>query len=178
MKIFSEILLRIQKLRTTAHVTLLFTRPIFPNSLGIQLEHEERLSLYSLTMAIFSVSGAEVRLHTEQPVHFSLGTLPQNPRYSHNPTAVRFLGLSLDRPPRPLPRSHCRPQSLCSVVSSRAPVNQISQIAPQVSPHHHPTPCPPLPTALPLRPPRQELWRRNTCEEKDDYLEGLPPQRP
>ena len=101
MKIFSEILLGIQNLRTTAHVTLLFTRPIFPNSLGIQLEHEERLSLYSLTMAIFSVSGAEVRLHTEQPVHFSLGTLPQNPRYSHNPTAVRFLGLSLDRPPPP-----------------------------------------------------------------------------
>ena len=122
-------------------------------------------------MAIFSVSGAEVRLHTEQPVHFSLGTLPQNPRYSHNPTAVRFLGLSLDRPPRPLPRSHCRPQSLCSVVSSRAPVNQISQIAPQVSPHHHPTPCPPLPTALSLPPPGQELWRHDTCE-------GLPPQRP
>ena len=69
MKIFSEILLGIQKLRTIAHVTLLFTIPIFPNSLGIQLEHEERLSLYSLTMAIFSVSGAEVRLHTEQPVH-------------------------------------------------------------------------------------------------------------
>lgn len=45
MKIFSEILLGIQKLRTIAHVTLLFTRPIFPNSLGIQLEHEERLSL-------------------------------------------------------------------------------------------------------------------------------------
>ena len=137
MKIFSEILLGIQKLRTTAHVTLLFTRPIFPNSLGIQLEHEERLSLYSLTMAIFSVSGAEVRLHTEQPVHFSLGTLPQNPRYSHNPTAVRFLGLSLIAPP-----------------------------------------CPPLPTALPLRPSRQELWSRDTWEEKDDYLEGLPPQRP
>src|SRR5574337_311169 len=103
MKIFSEILLGIQKLRTIAHVSLLFTRPIFPNSLGIQLEHEERLSLYSLTMAIFSVSGAEVMLHTEQPVHFSLGTLPQNPRYSHNPTAVPFLGLSLIAHPNPCP---------------------------------------------------------------------------
>ena len=36
----------------------------------------------------------------------------------------------LNRPPRPLPRCHCRPQILCSVVSSRAPMNQISQIAP------------------------------------------------
>ena len=43
---------------------------------------------------------------------------------------------------------------------------------------HHPTPCPSLPTALPLQPPGQELWRRDTCEEKDDDLEGLPPQRP
>ena len=120
MKIFSEILLGIQKLRTTAHVTLLFTRPIFPNSLGIQLEHEERLSLYSLTMAIFSVSGAEVRLHTEQPVHFSLGTLPQNPRYSHNPTAVRFLGLSLIAHPNPCPGPTAGPR-FCALLSAPGP---------------------------------------------------------
>ena len=122
MKIFSEILLGIKKLRTIAHVTLLFTRPLFPNSLGIQLEHEERLSLYSLTMAIFSVSGAEVRLHTEQPVHFSrhLTTKPAIQSQPHcGPVSRPFL----NRPPRPLPRSHCRPQILCSVVSSRAPMN-------------------------------------------------------
>ena len=115
-------------------------------------------------MAIFSVSGAEVRLHTEQPVHFSLGTLPQNPRYSHNPTAVRFLGLSLDRPPRPLPRSHCRPQSLCSVVSSRAPVNQISQIAPPrlPPPSSYPLPssahCPSSPATKARTMASQHLW--------------------
>ena len=30
----------------------------------------------------------------------------------------------------------------------------------------------------PLPPPGQELWRRDTCEEKDDDLEGLHLQRP
>ena len=35
--------------------------------------------------------------------HFSLGTLPQNSRYGHNPTAVQFLGLSLIAHPAPCP---------------------------------------------------------------------------
>ena len=75
---------------------------------------------YSLTMAIFSVSGAEVRLHTEQPVHFSLGTLPQNPQYSHNPTVVRFLGLSLIAHPNPCPGPTAGPR-FCALSSVSGP---------------------------------------------------------
>ena len=70
----------------------------------------------------------------------------------------------LNRPPQPLPRSHCRPQILCSVVSFRASMNQISQIAPPSlpPPSSYPLPssahCPSSPPPKARSTASQHLW--------------------
>ena len=112
------------------------------------------------------------------PVHFSLGTLPQNPRYGHNPTAVRFLGLSSIAHPAPCSRPTPGPR-FCALSSVPGPqwaryLKQHPQVSPPAlssdpvfsSAHHPSSPATRTRTRVSRHLWGERWWRRGPSSSK------------